>query len=305
MQKIGTIINLSEEEKDSLKVNYSKEKKENEGFEEFVFKHKIKDSVGLRYTSALKEAKMESENCKNCGGIQACKNKVEGFCYTPVVKENNIDFSYVSCKYENRILEDTKYQKYVTLFDIPKEIKNASFKDIHLDDKNRVPVIKYMKEFLDQYEKNKEQKGLYLSGNFGSGKTYLLAALFNEEAKRKVNSILVYFPEFLRKIKSSFNDNNYEEKFELVKKVDLLLIDDIGAENLTQWGRDEVLGVILQYRMDEKLPTFFTSNLTLEELEKHLSITNGGIDKVKARRIIERIKQLTIPLELVGKNRRK
>ena len=162
MQKIGTIINLSEEEKDSLKVNYSKEKKENEGFEEFVFKHKIKDSVGLRYTSALKEAKMESENCKNCGGIQACKNKVEGFCYTPVVKENNIDFSYVSCKYENRILEDTKYQKYVTLFDIPKEIRDASLKEIYTDDKNRLPIIKVIKDFIDNYSKDNKPKGLYL-----------------------------------------------------------------------------------------------------------------------------------------------
>lgn len=57
--------------------------------------------------------------------------------------------------------------------------------------------------------------------------------------------------------------------------------------------------------MEEHLTTFFTSNLTLQELENHLSITSSGVEKVKARRIIERIKQLTIPLELVSKNRRK
>ena len=42
----------------------------------------------------------------------------------------------------------------------------------------------------------------------------------------------------------------------------------------------------------------------LEELEKALSITNSGIEKVKAKRIIERIKQLTISIELISKNRR-
>ena len=83
-----------------------------------------------------------------------------------------------------------------------------------------------------------------------------------------------------------------------------MLIDDIGAENCSNWSRDEVLGPILQYRMDNHLPTFFTSNLTLDELETSLSVTSSGIDKLKARRIVERIKQLTIPLELISKNRR-
>jgi len=84
-----------------------------------------------------------------------------------------------------------------------------------------------------------------------------------------------------------------------------LLIDDIGAENVTPWSRDEILGPILQYRMEEGLPTFFTSNLTLEELEVNLSSTKSGNDLLKARRIIERIKQLTIDYPLIGENFRR
>ena len=130
-----------------------------------------------------------------------------------------------------------------------------------------------------------------------------LTLLRNEMAKRNVKSILVYYPEFLRSLKASFG-TNYNEKFELLKKIPLLLLDDIGAENCSNWSRDEVLGPILQYRMDNHLPTFFTSNLTLEELETSLATTSSGVDKLKARRIIERIKQLTVQLELVSKNRR-
>ena len=156
---------------------------------------------------------------------------------------------------------------------------------------------------MDSYIKDKKGKGLYLSGSFGSGKTYLVAALFNELAKKNISSALVYYPELLRSLKSSFG-SDYEEKFDFIKTVPLLLLDDIGAENTTSWSRDEVLGPILQYRMEEELPTFFTSNLSLNELENALSITNNGIEKVKAKRIIERIKQLTVPLELVSKNRR-
>ena len=56
--------------------------------------------------------------------------------------------------------------------------------------------------------------------------------------------------------------------------------------------------------MENNLPTFFTSNLTLDELESHLSMTKDKTDKVKARRILDRIKQLTVYYELVSKNRR-
>ena len=90
-----------------------------------------------------------------------------------------------------------------------------------------------------------------------------------------------------------------------IKNTPLLFIDDIGAENVTAWSRDEILCTILQYRMDNKLCTFFTSNLNIEDLEKHLSITKEGNEIVKARRITERIKQLTIDMELISKNLRK
>ena len=186
---------------------------------------------------------------------------------------------------------------------MPKEIKNATFKNIYKDDKARLPIIKYFKEFIDNYNNEEKPKGIYLNGSFGSGKTYLIASLFNEMAKKKVRSILIYYPEFLVDLKASFQ-TDFKERFNQIKKIPLLLLDDIGAENCSNWSRDEVLGPILQYRMENHLPTFFTSNLTLQELELHLSTTSSGVDKVKARRIIERIKQLTVSLELVSKNRR-
>ena len=52
------------------------------------------------------------------------------------------------------------------------------------------------------------------------------------------------------------------------------------------------------------MPKFFTSNLSLEELENHLASKNDGEEKLKARRIMERIKQLSENLELIGENKR-
>ncbi len=272
-------------------------------FKAFVNTLDIKDETLMKYTSNLEEASVEYHNCKNCKSLATCKNNMKGYKYTPLKEKDIITFSYEMCPKKEKEEDTLAYQKNLELFDMPKEIKEANFKDIYKDDKNRLPIIKYFKEFIDEYNKKDKPKGLYLNGSFGSGKTYLIAALFNEMAKKDIRSVLIYYPEFLRSLKSSFN-SDYSEKFNYIKKVPLLLLDDIGAENTSAWSRDEVLGPILQYRMEEHLPTFFTSNLTLQELEKNLSITTGGVDKVKARRIIERIKQLTVNMELISKNRR-
>ena len=191
-------------------------------------------------------------------------------------------------------------------YEIPDALKKASMKDMYIDNKDRFEAIKWINNFLKAYEKNKNQKGLYLNGNFGCGKTYLISALFNELATKGYKSAIVFWPEYLNNLKCSFNDyQEFKDKIEIIKKVPLLLIDDIGAEATTSWGRDEILMPILQYRMDNSLTTFFTSNCTLKQLESHFSNSKTGVEEVKSRRIIERIKQLTEDIKLVSDNLRK
>ena len=122
-------------------------------------------------------------------------------------------------------------------------------------------------------------------------------------AKKRISTEIVYYPELLRDLKSDFD--LFGDTIDYLENVDLLLIDDIGAEKVTEWSRDEILGTILQHRMNNYKTTFFTSNLTIEELEQHLIISSNIDEKVKARRIIERIKQLTEDIELIGENKRK
>ena len=300
MRKVNTLVKKSDVTK--LKSYYG-EALSNIDFKEYVDSLDVSSDILIKYTANIEDAIIEKNNCKNCSSLKNCLNTLKGHIYTAIKDGNNLNFSYIPC--DKLIKEESTYayKKNITCFDLPKEISEASFSKAYRDDNKRLPIFKYFKEFMDSYLKDKKGKGLYLSGSFGSGKTYLIAALFNELAKKDINSALVYYPELLRSLKSSFG-SDYEEKFDFIKRVPLLLLDDIGAENTTSWSRDEVLGPILQYRMEEELPTFFTSNLTLEELEKTLSTTNNGIEKVKAKRIIERIKQLTVPLELISKNRR-
>lgn len=296
MEKIDKFLNSKIST--SIKQNYIKAL-EDEAFRRLITQYKIDEEVGMKYTSRLMDSSKEHTNCSNCPSLAACSNSVRGFCLTPKQNKNTINFSYDMCKY----LKKEEYRENVQVFDVAKDIKNASIKNIYTNDKNRIEIIKAIKNFINEYKKGNNPKGIYLHGSFGSGKTYLISALFNELAKSGTTSVIIHTPELLRSLKDSFS-TDYSEKFYLLKHTPLLLLDDIGAEYLTAWGRDEVIEPILQYRMDEGLPTFFTSNFTILELEKHFTTASNSIDKVKARRIIERIKQLSVEVELISKNLR-
>lgn len=270
-----------------------------ETFNKLCNKLKLDEDTLMKYTSKLEMTVCELNNCSKCKNIGCCKNEVLGHVYYPEIYNKDLEFNYKPCKYfkEEAKKNNTKF------FETPKVLMNASLSEI-ITEKERTNILKYIKDFLKKKINNESVKGMYLSGSFGSGKSYLLSALLNELSLKGFNCVNVYFPELLNRLKSSFNTNNYDDVMDEIITSDVLLIDDIGAENITPWSRDEVLATILQYRMDNDLTTFFTSNFTIEELESVLCETKMGIDEIKARRIIERIKYLTIEEKLISKNKR-
>ena len=303
MKEVKNIIDSKYHFNDyELKKNFDEAYKD-DTFKNIVNKIKLPKEELIKYTSLIKDCSVELKNCENCKNIMECKNTVTGYVYYPSLEQNNLVFSYVACKYKKKLEKEKAYQNNVMIVDMPKEIFDASMKNIYTDDKNRLETIKWLTTFIKKYEMGEKTKGLYLTGNFGCGKTYLVAACFNELAKKGKKVAIVYYPEFLRELKESFSDD-FKNIFNKTKKAELLLIDDIGAETTTNWNRDEILGTILQYRMQESLPTFFTSNLSIKELEEHLAGSDSE-GKIKARRIIERIKYLTDNITMVAENRRK
>lgn len=307
MKNIGSVIKDNYYiDKTKLEKNYTNAMETNPTFKKLVSRLKLPHEYLMKYTSNLEDSCTELDNCKKCKNISQCQNSFQGHVYYPEILNDNLVFDYIPCKYQKELEIKNKYKENIYLFDLPKEIKEASMKEIDLDNPDRFQIIKWLKNFLDTYIPHTGHKGLYLTGNFGCGKTYLISAVLNELAKKEHKVAIIYYPEFLRSLKESFSSpDTYNEKFNLIKKIELLLIDDIGAETMTEWSRDEVLGNILQYRMQEGLTTFFTSNLEIKDLEEHFSISSKGIEKVKAKRIVERIKQLTIEMTMVSANKRK
>ena len=289
-----TVVNKTRLIENSLKDNYIRACRNLE-FQKLVASLELTDKEAMNYTSKLEEYLQEENNCKNCHGLYECKNKIRGYTNYPQKYNNPLMFSTEACYFKLQ-----EFKKIKASINATKELETSSLKTIDTRDKNRYILIKWVTNFIKEYDYGKNMKGLYLHGNFGCGKTYILSACFNEMQKRGFKTKIVYLPDLLRTIKGDFEAMN--DIMDELCRVDLLLIDDIGAEKVTDWGRDEILGTILQSRMNEHKTTFFTSNFTIKELEEHLS--NKGIDKVKANRIIERIKQLTLDMEMLGANMR-
>ncbi|WP_423407619.1 primosomal protein DnaI [Heyndrickxia sp. MSNUG] len=255
--------------------------------------------------SKLYEFTTQSKGCDDCPTLESCKNMIQGYEPELFIKGNYIDIKYDRCKKKIMHDERQKHARLINSIFVPKEILKASFGDIELDDQGRFKAIKMAKDFVESYEPGQKQKGLFLHGSFGTGKSYLLGAIANELAQKQVSSLIVYVPEFFREMKNAIGDHSVNDKLEAIKKANVLMLDDIGAETMSSWARDEILGTILQFRMLENLPTFFTSNFDLKGLEHHLTHSQRGEEEqLKAARIMERIKYLADPVKVEGKNRR-
>ena len=116
--------------------------------------------------------------------------------------------------------------------------------------------------------------GMYIHGEYQRGKTYTLAALANEITKQGFKVVLAYYPDLVRELKSSIGNNTLESLINKLKQADILMLDDIGGESNSSWVRDEVLGPILQYRLLDEKPTFFSSNLSIKDLALNMTENN-------------------------------
>lgn len=296
--------NFGKFSKKSLKENFMEATKDS-NFNTICNSLDCSDDIKMKYTTHLKDISKQIEICSKCKKLDNCPYKVKGTVEYPYVEDNCIKFGYKFCKKKIKYDKDTEYLKHVKYYQTSEMLKSANLKDIFKDDANRLEAVREIKAFYDGYTNNKDVRGIYLYGNFGSGKSYFIAALFNELARKGYDSIIVYLPELIRSLKASFSnteDNEFESRFNELKETPLLLLDDIGAENVTNWSRDEIIGSIVQYRMENNLPTFFTSNYSMDELARKLEGYNQ--DKLAANRIMERIKFISTEIEMIGVNRR-
>jgi len=283
--------------------NIEKEIFEDEDVKAFLEQHKeeLTPEAIRKGMSALLEFRMERDARKNnkevkAPGLEPCLEVHNGF----------ILVNYKRTEEAIREERERKRKRLIHSINMPKNIAEARFSDTALTPE-RQEVIGELLKFINSYKPNSTeyQKGLYLAGPFGVGKTYMMGALANELSENGIETTLVNVPTYSAEIKQAIATNTVEAKLVSIKNTPILVLDDIGAEMNSAWFRDEVLMVILQHRMLQELPTFFTSNFTIDQLEAHFAHSNKGDQELlKAKRLIERIRFLAKEYFVDGQNHR-
>ena len=276
---------------------------EDEDVKAFLDQHKeeLTPEAIRKGMSALLEFRMERDARKNhkevkAPGLEPCLEVHNGF----------ILVNYKRTEEAIRQERERKRRRLIHSINMPKNIAEARFSDTALT-KEREDVIRELLNFIESYKTDSTtyHKGLYLAGPFGVGKTYMMGALANELSENGVETTLVNVPTYSAEIKQAIATNTVEAKLVSIKNTPILVLDDIGAEMNSAWFRDEVLMVILQHRMLQELPTFFTSNFTIDQLEAHFAHSNKGDQELlKAKRLIERIRFLAKEYFVDGQNHR-
>lgn len=254
----------------------------------------------------------EYNNCSNCPGLDRCPNDLEGhysiLTIEPAEERTRVHDQKVACKkFIARSTQDAVRSR-IRSFYVDERALSEGYSSLEILDKDpeREEAVGQVIDYIFRVrESGLQSTGLYLAGHFGTGKTFLMCYLLYELAKDGYTGAIVYMPDFAEDLKSMFQEPlKLKETIDVLKETDLLVFDDIGAENLNPWLRDHVMGAILNYRMNRK-PTFFTSNLDLNSLEKHFSFTSkDGDEEYKGQRIMDRIRPFVEVVMVNGSNKR-
>ncbi|HEX2393094.1 MAG TPA: ATP-binding protein [Solirubrobacterales bacterium] len=154
-----------------------------------------------------------------------------------------------------------------------------------------------VRAFVDDLDQRLEEgRGLWLFGDTGTGKT-TLAMLISKAALEAGRSVAIYsLPKLLARIRRTYDSepggDNYLSFFERLTSVDLLHIDDLGAEKRSDWVLEQLYALINE-RYETRGSVLITTNLPHQELEEQIGA-----------RTVSRLTQICDEVPLFGGDRR-
>ena len=158
-------------------------------------------------------------------------------------------------------------------------------------------VVRVVRSFTEDLEANIEAgKGLWLMGDTGTGKT-TLAMLVSKAALAEGHAVAIYsLPKLLARIRRTYDaapgQDSYLALFEQLTSVDLLHIDDLGAEKRSDWVLEQLYAIVDE-RYAANRSIVVTTNLKLAELEEQIG-----------ERTVSRLVEMCETLVLYGEDQR-
>ena len=159
---------------------------------------------------------------------------------------------------------------------IPRKYRGVSFDRFPVPDIERVNplIVREVRRFTDDVEKRiAAGRGLWFMGDKGTGKT-TLAMLASRYAIDTGHSVAIYsVPRLLAEIRDTYDsdrgERSYMDFYRRLVAVDLLHLDDLGAEKQTDWVLEQLYSLVNE-RYEQQRPIIVTTNLSFDELEKQI-----------------------------------
>jgi DNA replication protein DnaC len=151
--------------------------------------------------------------------------------------------------------------------------------------------------FIDDLDRRlTEGRGLWIFGDTGTGKT-TLAMLISKAALEAGRSVAIYsLPKLLARIRRTYDSepggDSYLSLFDKLTSVDLLHIDDLGAEKRSDWVLEQLYALVNE-RYETERSVIITTNLGHEELEEQIG-----------SRTVSRLTEICDEIEVHGHDRR-
>ena len=263
-------------------------------FEEAFKDFELSENYQLKENEEIKNGELF---CKICGK-QKSWNAPNGKKYICICdcRKKELDLQ------EQEILKQKRFERFITLQKnslLGERFKSESFENLNLErPKDFLNALNVSKSFVENWNKLKDKScGIFYYGDCGTGKTELTVCVGNALMQQMVRVIFTSFVEILKQLLQNFKDNEIGQAEFIGNLVncDLLVLDDLGSENLSDWAKSKIYDVI-NGRYNSNKPTLFSSNYSLSELEQ----------KGYEEKVLERIAEMTTyKLELRGGSFRK
>lgn len=192
---------------------------------------------------------------------------------------------------EERKRKQERIERLLGKSGIKKRFQRRTFEKFITDTPERVRCYQIAKRYADSFSIRYENgDGLYIEGTNGTGKTHLAAAIALQLINEGVPVVCKTSSDLLLDIKKAYDDEYTKESaaLDVYKSVDLLIIDDLGKEQCSDWSVSTLYS-ILNDRYEDMKPTIITTNYGAEDLIR--ALTPKGYDNTKIVAIISRLRE--------------
>lgn len=208
----------------------------------------------------------EAAICPICHGV--------GFIRLDVPEDHPLFGRAIPCRCKRQEIREKRLSRLRRSSNLA-HLTDMTFESFRTEEMGALEASLFLRSALDTCRQYAQRPvgWLLMRGTHGCGKTHLAAAIANYRVENDLPVLFEVVPDLLDQLRASYAPTSpisYDEHFELVRTVEMLVLDDFGTQNATPWAVEK-LYQLLNYRYNAKLPTVITTNQSLTEMDPRLA----------------------------------